>query len=233
MNFSHRVRRSPPLLLMLLAAACVRASAGGSGATLPINSAETAVAPDAAADSLLTDITSLDPTIIVEMRYATTNNFTGAALPGYLANRAFLRTDAAAALARVHDRLRQNGLGLKVFDAYRPVRATVAMMDWTDRVNRRDLVTNGYIASRSRHNLGLAVDLTLVNLRNGAELDMGTPFDTFSEAAHTANATGSAAENRQLLKSAMQRQGFTSYDKEWWHFSFSIPAPLRFDRVIR
>jgi len=232
MNFSHRVRRSP-LLLMLLAAACVRASAGGTGATLPINSAETAVAPDAAADSLLTDITSLDPTIIVEMRYATTNNFTGATLPGYLANRAFLRTDAAAALARVHDRLRQNGLGLKVFDAYRPVRATVAMMDWTDRVNRRDLVTNGYIASRSRHNLGLAVDLTLVNLRSGAELDMGTPFDTFSEAAHTANATGSAAENRQLLKSAMQRQGFTNYDKEWWHFSYSIPAPLRFDRVIR
>ncbi len=231
MNISHG-GRCVPLLLVLLAAACARATAGGRGAP-PINSAETAVAPDAAADSLLTDITSLDPTIMVEMRYATANNFTGATLPGYLANRAFLRTDAAAALARVQDYLRPDSLGLKVFDAYRPVRATVAMMEWTDRVNRRDLVTNGYIASRSRHNLGLAVDLTLVNLRSGAELDMGTPYDTFSEAAHTANATGSAAENRQLLKSAMQQQGFTSYDKEWWHFSYSIPAPLRFDRVIR
>ncbi|HXG70490.1 MAG TPA: M15 family metallopeptidase [Gemmatimonadaceae bacterium] len=231
MKISHGAR-CVPLLLLLLAAACARATAVGSGAP-PINSAETAVAPDAAADSLLTDITSLNPTIIVEMRYATTNNFTGATLPGYLANRAFLRTEAAAALARVQDRLRQDSLGLKVFDAYRPVRATVAMMEWTDRVSRRDLVTNGYIASRSRHNLGLAVDLTLVNLRTGAELDMGTPFDTFSEAAHTANATGNAAENRQVLKSAMQRQGFTNYDKEWWHFSYSIPAPLRFDRVIR
>jgi D-alanyl-D-alanine dipeptidase len=167
------------------------------------------------------------------MRYATSNNFTGAPLPGYFANRAFLRREAAAALARVEKNLRPQHLGLKVFDAYRPVRATLAMVDWTERVHRTDLLRDGYIASRSRHNLGLAIDLTLVDLATGSELEMGTPFDTFSAAAHTANATGSTAINRQRLKMAMEKEGFTNYDQEWWHYSFDVPNPLRFDRVIQ
>ncbi|HXN75997.1 MAG TPA: M15 family metallopeptidase [Gemmatimonadaceae bacterium] len=199
----------------------------------PVNTAETEIAPDAVADTLLTDVRTLDSTIVVELRYATTSNFTGAPLPGYLANRAFLRREAAAALARVERDLRPQGLGLKVFDGYRPVRATLAMVDWTKRVNRPDLLTNGYIASRSRHNLGLAIDLTLIDLATGRELEMGTPFDTFSAAAHTANASGEAAVNRQKLKAAMERQGFVNYDQEWWHFSFNVPNPLRFDRPIR
>ena len=196
----------------------------------PVNTAETEVAPDAVADTLLTEIQPLDPTIVVEMRYATSNNFTGAPLPGYLANRAYLRREAAASLLRVQRSLRSQGLGLKIFDAYRPVRATLAMVDWTARVNRPDLLKDGYIASRSRHNLGLAIDLTLIDLATGRELEMGTPFDTFSAAAHTANATGTAAMNRQTLKAAMEREGFVHYDQEWWHFSFSVPNPLRFDR---
>ena len=122
---------------------------------------------------------------------------------------------------------------IKIFDAYRPVRATLAMVDWTERANRSDLLKDGYIASRSRHNLGLAIDLTLIELATGTELEMGTPFDTFSAAAHTANASGVAATNRQTLKSAMEREGFVNYDQEWWHFSFSVPNPLRFDRPIR
>ena len=199
----------------------------------PINTVETEIAPDAAADTLLSDVRSADSTIVVELRYATSNNFTGAPLPGYLANRAFMRREAAAALARVQGDLRQQGLGLKVFDAYRPVRATLAMVDWTRRVNRPDLLKDGYIASRSRHNLGLAIDLTLIELATGKELDMGTPFDTFSAAAHTANATGEAGANRQRLKAAMEREGFTNYDQEWWHYSYDIPNPVRFDRVIR
>jgi zinc D-Ala-D-Ala dipeptidase len=199
----------------------------------PVNTAETEIAPDVVADTLLTDVRTLDSTIVVVLRYATTNNFTGAPLPGYLANRAFLRREAAAALARVERDLRPQGLGLKVFDGYRPVRATLAMVDWTRRVNRPDLLTNGYIASRSRHNLGLAIDLTLIDLATGRELEMGTPFDTFSAAAHTANASGEAAVNRQKLKAAMERQGFVNYDQEWWHFSFNVPNPLRFDRPIR
>jgi len=199
----------------------------------PVNTAETAVAPGAVADTLLVDVRSLDTTIAVEMRYATVNNSTSAPLPGYLANRAFLRREAAAALVRVQRILRPQGLGLKVYDAYRPVRATLAMVDWTERVNRTDLLRDGYIASRSRHNLGLAVDLTLIDRATGAELEMGTPFDTFSAAAHTANASGNAAVNRQRLKAAMENQGFVNYDQEWWHFSFDVPNPLRFDRVIR
>ena len=198
----------------------------------PVNTVETAIAPDAVADTLLADISALDSTIVVELRYATPNNFTGAPLPGYMGNRAFLRREAAAALTQVQHDLRADGLGLKIFDGYRPVRATLAMVDWTRRVNREDLLRDGYIASRSRHNLGLAVDLTLIDLSTGRELEMGTPFDTFSAAAHTANATGTAAVNRQRLKTAMERRGFTNYDQEWWHFSFDVPNPLRFDRVI-
>ncbi|HEY3113206.1 MAG TPA: M15 family metallopeptidase [Gemmatimonadaceae bacterium] len=199
----------------------------------PVNTVETEIAPDAVADTLLTDVRTLDQTIVVDLRYATANNFTGAPLPGYLANRAFLRREAAAALARVQRDLRPQGLGIKVFDAYRPVRATLAMVDWTQRVNRPDLLKDGYIARRSRHNLGLAIDCTLIDLATGRELVMGTPFDTFSPAAHTANASGEVALNRQKLKTAMEKEGFVNYDQEWWHFSFDAPNPLRFDKVIQ
>ena len=210
-----------------------RRAPGAGGVAPPVNTVETAIAPDAVADTLLTEVRSLEPSIIVDLRYATANNFTGAPLPGYLSNRAYLRREAAAALARVQTRLRGQNLTLKVFDAYRPVRATLAMVDWTERVNRRDLLTDGYIASRSRHNLGLAIDLTLVDALTGQELEMGTPFDTFSAAAHTANASGVAATNRARLKGVMESEGFKNYDQEWWHFSFDVPDPVRFDRVIR
>ncbi len=199
----------------------------------PVNTTEAVIAPDAVADTLLVDIRSIEPTVVVDLRYATANNFTGAPLPGYGANRAFLRREAASALARVQRDLRPRGLALKVFDAYRPVRATLAMVDWTRRVHRQELLTDGYIASRSRHNLGLAIDLTLIDFATGVELEMGTPFDTFSTAAHTASASGVAAVNRQRLKSAMESEGFQNYDQEWWHYIFSVPSPLRFDRPIR
>ena len=224
----------PLLLLGALTVCATPATKQSAGrAAPPVNTVETAIAPDVSADTLLADIRMLDSSIVVELRYATSNNFTGAPLPGYLANRAFLRREAAAALARVQGDLRRQGLGLKVFDAYRPVRATLAMVDWTERVNRPDLLKEGYIASRSRHNLGLAVDLTLIDLASRKELEMGTPFDTFSAAAHTVNATGEAAVNRQRLKAAMESEGFVNYEQEWWHYSFAVPNPLRFDRVIQ
>lgn len=199
----------------------------------PVNTTETEIAPDRVADTLLVNVQSLDPTFVVDLRYATANNFTGAPLPGYQANRAYLRREAAAALARVQRDVRPRGLALKIFDAYRPVRATLAMVDWTQRVHRADLLKDGYIASRSRHNLGLAIDLTLIDIGTGQELEMGTPFDTFSAAAHTANASGLAAVNRQKLKAAMEAEGFLNYDQEWWHYTFNVPNPLRFDLPIR
>ena len=225
--------RALATLALVALCGCLPASRPARPAVPSVNTEETAVAPDAAADTLLTEVRQLDSSIVVELRYATFNNFTGAPLPGYLANRAYLRREAAAALARVQRDLRSQGLGIKIFDAYRPVRATLAMMDWTECVHRPDLLKDGYIASRSRHNLGLAVDLTLIDNVTGKELEMGTPFDTFSAAAHTANASGEAAANRQKLKAAMEREGFVNYDQEWWHFSFTVPKPLRFDRPIR
>jgi zinc D-Ala-D-Ala dipeptidase len=107
------------------------------------------------------------------------------------------------------------------------------MVDWTRRVGREDLLRDGYIASRSRHNLGAAIDLTLVERSTGRELAMGTPYDTFSADAHTANATGEAARNRALLKRFMEAEGFINYDKEWWHFSYDVPNPVRFDVIVR
>jgi D-alanyl-D-alanine dipeptidase len=167
--------RSSRLALALAVGAC-----GGAGAaSRSVEAPPAEIAPDAAAESLLVDVRSVDSTIRVEARYATADNFTGAPLPGYEAPRALLRREVAAALSRVQERLRPEGLGLKVFDGYRPVRATLAMVDWAERTGRRELVDSGYIARRSRHNQGVAVDLTLVDLETGAEIPMGTPFDTF------------------------------------------------------
>jgi D-alanyl-D-alanine dipeptidase len=228
------MRKLPALLFAGFLLACTPyAGAPPAPVAPPVNTAEVEIASDAVADTLLTDVRTLDSTIVVDLRYATSNNFTGAPLPGYFANRAFLRREAATALAQVERELRPRGLGLKIFDGYRPVRATLAMVDWTERVDRGDLLSDGYIASRSRHNLGLAIDLTLIDLASGRELEMGTPFDTFSTSAHTANAAGEAAANRQRLKAAMEREGFANYDQEWWHYSFNVPNPLRFDRPIR
>jgi len=223
------------LVLALVAAlACARTTTPArQQAAIPANTAELPTVSDAVADTLLVDLRSLEPTIAVDMRYATPDNFTGAVIPGYEGNRAFLRREAAQALARVQRRALADGYSLKIYDAYRPVRATLAMVDWTRRVGREDLIRDEYIASRSRHNLGLAVDLTLVERASGRELAMGTPFDTFSADAHTANATGEAARNRALLKRLMEAEGFQNYEKEWWHYTMDVPNPVRFDRVVR
>src|SRR5918999_1713627 len=229
-----------PLTLVLLTAltACAPAVATTTTATAtrqapPPNTGDLPIVSDAVAETLLVDVRSLEPTIRVEMRYATPNNFTGAVIPGYEGNRVLLRREAAQALARAQRRALAEGYTLRVYDAYRPVRATLAMVDWTRRVGREDLLRDGYIASRSRHNLGAAIDLTLVERSTGRELAMGTPYDTFSAAAHTANASGEIARNRKLLLRLMESEGFVNYEKEWWHFSFDVPNPVRFDMVVR
>jgi len=190
-------------------------------------------ASDALAESLLVDIASGDSTIVIDARYAGHQNFTGDGLPGYLAPRALARREVAEALARVQERLRGGPYGLKVFDGYRPVRATLAMVDWAEATGRRHLLEEGYIARRSRHNLGVAVDLTLIERATGLEVDMGTPFDTFSEAAHTRNATGDVLSHRMILVRTMEAEGFENYEKEWWHFSYSIENAVPFDLPIR
>ena len=215
------------VLWLVVAAGCAPAAAAGTARvpeTVPVHATpmqtggECEIGP-----RTLVDVRSADPTIRTDVRYATRNNFTGAVLPGYERPLALLRPPAAEALARVQARLRARGLGLKVFDAYRPVRATLGMVEWAERTNQLWVIEQGYVARQSGHNVGRTLDLTLVHLRDGRVLDMGTAYDTFSEAAHTANASGRVAENRRVLVEAMAAEGFQNYDKEWWHFS--IPGP--------
>jgi zinc D-Ala-D-Ala dipeptidase len=223
------------LCTVLVAVVCHQrqeAPLAGSGVAT-IDAPALPVGTAAAAETLLVDVQSLDSTIRVDARYASRNNFTGGPLPGYQAPRVLLRREAALALARVQARLRTGGLGLLVFDGYRPVRATLAMVKWAEHTGQRHLLDDGYIARRSRHNQGVAVDLTLVDALSGTQLDMGTPFDTFSEAAHTAHATGRVLRYRQILVRAMESEGFSNYQKEWWHFSYEVPHPVPFDEVIR
>ncbi len=215
------------IFMMLVTAGCAGRGTPGAGPVAP------AVASDAAADSLLMDVRQADSTIQVELRYATTRNFTGAVLPGYEGNTAYLRREAALALGRVQQALRRQGLGLRVYDSYRPVRATLAMVDWAGRTDQVALLDDGYIARKSQHNLGVAVDLTLVNLATDEPLEMGTPFDTFSAAAHTVNARGQARTNRDRLVRAMEHEGWANYPQEWWHFTYRVDDPVPFDRVIR
>jgi len=230
-----------PVAALLVLAACTienrtpaATNSDAIGAPPSINAPDGVVLGTAAdADSLLVDVRSLDSTILVDLRYRDSSNFTGAPLPGYEANRALLHRSAAAALARVQLSLRAEGLSVKVLDAYRPVRATTAMVTWATQTGREDLISNGYIADRSLHNLGVAIDCTLVDLATGAELDMGTPYDTFTDSAHTANAVGQVAVNRLRFVTAMAREGFANYDKEWWHYSYVVTSPLRFDVPIR
>ncbi len=213
------------LLLLLIIAIPYRLIAQAVDAPWPN------IAPDSVARQLLAEVRAGDTGIKVETRYATTNNFTGAPLPGYSANKAYLRKEAVEALGRVQRRLASGGMGLKVFDGYRPVKATLGMVEWARRTNQMHFITDGYIASRSRHNLGLAVDLTLIDLSmGGREVDMGTPYDTFAESAHWANATGRTMRYRQLLRTMMEKEGFTQYDMEWWHYSYDVPGePVAFD----
>lgn len=210
---------------VLLAGCAGGAASGGTTYPEPVTSV-------AAAESLLVDLATVVPSIRIDARYRDSGNFTGAPLPGYGANRLFLRREAAVALGRVQDRLRARGLGLLVWDAYRPVRATEAMVEWATRTDQVHLLDDGYIARRSRHNLGVAIDLTVVDTATGRPLDMGTPYDTFGAEAHTANATGEVAHNRAILVDAMESEGFENYDQEWWHFSYPLESTVPFDVPI-
>jgi zinc D-Ala-D-Ala dipeptidase len=179
----------------------------------------------------LVDLASVDSSVQVDMRYSTSNNFAGRVLVGYEANRCFLLSVTAQNLHRVQEGLKESGLGLKVYDCYRPVSASVDMVKWTDETNNGHLLGE-YIASRSGHNRGNVVDLTLVSLKTGRELDMGL-YDEFSEASWTRNGASSGQkENRLLLKAAMEKGGFKNYSKEWWHYSCGT-ASERFDVPIQ
>jgi D-alanyl-D-alanine dipeptidase len=172
----------------------------------------------------LVDVRTHAPSIRMDLRYATADNFTGKRLPGYCKPIAVIRRPAAAALGRVQRRLAGQNLGLLVYDSYRPARATRAMVRWAERSGKQWVLDQGYIARRSNHNQGAAIDLTLVRLSDGHVLRMGTDFDAFTTKSHTANGSGRALAHRLTLKRAMEAFGFRNYRREWWHYDFPRAA---------
>lgn len=162
----------------------------------------------------LVELTAIDPTIGLDIRYATPNNFTHQKV--YASARCLLRRAAAESLSVVQKELRQQGLSLKVYDGYRPL--SVQKKFWEICPDDR-YVANP--AKGSRHNRGAAVDLTLVD-KKGNELQMPTPFDDFTEKAGRAymKLPKMAIKNRALLEDAMTRHGFVAMASEWWHFDF-------------
>jgi D-alanyl-D-alanine dipeptidase len=184
-----------------------------------------------AAGSGLVNVRRFAPGLRVELVYRTRRNLTGRRLPGYCRNWALMREAAARDLARAQRRLRRRGLGLLILDAYRPVRASRALVRWALSVGRGDLVGT-YIARRSRHNTGSAVDLTLVHASDGRRLRMGSGYDELGPRAHTRNARGAALRNRLLLQRTMERFGFSGYLREWWHFEHRLSAGRPLDLPI-
>jgi zinc D-Ala-D-Ala dipeptidase len=167
----------------------------------------------------LVDVHRFGAGIRVNLSYRTKRNETGAPLPGYCENWALMHERAAFSLGQVQRYLGRRGRGLLVLDAYRPVRATEALVRWAERTGRGGAVGT-YIARRSRHNTGSAVDITLVRDRDGQRLRMGG--FAFGPSSHTYNASGRILRNRLALKSAMERFGFGAYLNEWWHFEHYI-----------
>ena len=179
----------------------------------------------------LVDVHRYGPGIREELRYASADNLTGRRLPGYCREWVLLLRPSARDLGRVQRRLRRRGLGLLVLDAYRPARASRALVRWAQRSGRGDLVGT-YIARRSRHNTGSAVDLTLVRAADGGRLRMGSRYDEPSPRAHTLNATGPALHNRLVLERAMERFGFRGYWREWWHFEHRVVGGRYLDLTL-
>jgi len=167
------------------------------------------------ADKQLVELKKYIPGLKLDIRYATKNNFTKQAV--YREARAFARAPVAEALKNVQSELKKLGLGLKIFDGYRPYSVTVKFFDLASDKN---FVANP--KDGSRHNRGCAIDLTVVNLKSGKELKMPTPYDSFAAAASSdyKDLPANVIKNRDLLINVMERHGFRVLDNEWWHFDF-------------
>jgi zinc D-Ala-D-Ala dipeptidase len=163
----------------------------------------------------LIDLEQFVPELVLDIRYATTNNFTGEKI--YNLAKAFARMPVAEALKKVQADLKTQGLGIKIFDAYRPYKATVKFYEVY-----RDTT---YVASPykgSRHNRGCALDLTIINLKSGEELKMPTGYDSFKKEAWPTTPVSDPVirKNRTLLITAMEKHGFKVNSSEWWHYDF-------------
>jgi D-alanyl-D-alanine dipeptidase len=190
-------------------------------------------------------LTDVIPDAILEIRYYSTYNFVGKRVDDYLAPLAIITRDAANALKTANDDLRKQGYAIKIFDTYRPQGAVDHFMRWgkdpkdiltkeyfypdLDKATQVDPnVSDTYIASRSGHTRGSTVDLTLVNMKTGMEVDMGSPFDFFGPISGHGyeKITDTQKANRLILKNVMLKVGFNEYDDEWWHYTLkNAPFP--------
>jgi zinc D-Ala-D-Ala dipeptidase len=209
--------RTAACLLLVVLAAC-------ASVTVPPNRYGLRVVPDLATynalaarnpGTRLVDLETFVPGIRLDVRYATADNFLK--MPLYPVAKAYLRLPAAEALRAVQKELAADGVGIKVFDAYRPYRITEKM--W-EPIKNPDYVADP--AKGSRHNRGAAVDLTLINLQTGEELPMPTQYDDFTARASHAfeDLPIDALANRAKLRSVMEKHGFAPLPSEWWHYDF-------------
>lgn len=178
------------------------------------------------------------PDLIEDLRYFTTNNFMGEKVDGYEANYAILSKEAATALSKAADELREKGYVIKIYDAYRPQKAVDHFVRWSktdDQRNKKDyypdLAKNSlfptYIARKSGHSKGSTVDMTICYKDTKEEVDMGSHFDYFGPPSHPSftgkypggEVTQQHKQNRMMLREVMMRHGFKPYDNEWWHFT--------------
>ena len=177
------------------------------------------------------------PSLLIELRYSTTDNFVGEIIDGYRNPKIVLTYETVNALNKVQNELNKQGLGLKIFDGYRPQKAVNHFIRWAKKLNdtvkkkkyypmvRKDkLFEEGYIAERSGHSRGSTVDVTLIridSLNYGQELDMGSEWDFFGNKSWIDydSITDLQKNNRNYLQAIMNQNGFKSYSKEWWHFT--------------
>jgi zinc D-Ala-D-Ala dipeptidase len=192
--------------------------------------------------SPLVDVRQFAPDLILDMRYAGADNFTGKPVPGYNAAKCLLHVPVAKALAEVERELRGRGYALVVYDCYRPTLAVTEFMRWAKAPDNpihkaryypdlaKSSLVPDYIAEKSGHSKGATLDVGLLDCRQVTcrRMDMGTEFDFFGLQAHTAwsGANAEQAAARQLLVNAMAVQGFSNYPLEWWHFTWKAgPLP--------
>ena len=181
------------------------------------------------------------PYVEFDLRYYSDNNFIGQPIPGYHGNALIVSLQSAIALKKVQQDLAYSNFALKFFDAYRPQQAVDYFVRWANdpddirmkaqyypNVDKDELIPKGFIAAKSSHSRGSTVDVTIISLENGQELDMGTPFDLFDQKSWPSDTTVSVQQraNRQLLRSVMSKHGFAGLEEEWWHFTlFDEPYP--------
>lgn len=182
------------------------------------------------------DISLEIPGIITDVKYFTGDNFVGERIDGYEAPTILLTENAALALSRVQKQLMEEGCGLKVFDGYRPKRAVAHFIRWGKQeedcktkskyypeMTREEIFQRGFIAPESSHTRGSTVDLTVVNMETGIEIDMGGMFDFFSEVSYSDydHLTLDQSKNRVQLRYLMRSEGFEPMQQEWWHFTLA------------